>query len=283
MVSLVHNAYGKQQVRASYVDRRVRPHAYQRLSIDTSVSGRFQRAYAEGQNAEVLPTDTMRAAVFDLLDREGFSSPEQFGLVLTKYLLTSIPVATQAEATVRSERWSPITSGDEEFADAFIREPGEWRATVYANPSEHDVWGGIEDVPLAKTARSAFRGFLRDELTVLEDDDDRVIGTTLNAAWKYASADVDFAGCSTAAQRCLLRAFATHSSESLQHTIYGMGTETLEACPEIERIRLDLPNYHHVQPDLNRGGIAEDGQPLVLRFEHAPHGRIEGELSRRSP
>lgn len=280
MVNLVSNAYGKHQIRASYVDREVEPHGYQRISVDTAVTGNFDRAYIEGRNDDLLPTDTMRAAVLELLSRNGFTSAEQFGLTVADYLITAIPAAAEAEVTVRNDRWSPITSEGEAYVDAFVGEPGRWCATVHATPQQRVVWGGIEGVPLAKTARSAFRGFLRDEITVLEDENERVVGTALNATWRYGGTAVDFAGVSEAVRRHLLRAFAAHTSESLQHTIYAMGSEVLAERAEIDRIRLQMPNYHHVRHDGGDADTAADSQRLVFQVDQSPYGHIEGELAR---
>lgn len=280
MVNLVDNAYGKQQIHASYVDREVEPHGYHRVSVDTSVAGKFDRAYVEGRNEDVLPTDTMRAAVLDLLGREGFTSAEQLGLAVADYLITAIPAAAETEVTVRNERWTPIAGENGAYVDAFVGEPGQWCATIHATSQQRVVWGGIEGVPLAKTARSAFREFLRDEITVLDDEDDRVVGSTLNATWRYGGTAVDFASVSEAVRRRLLRAFAAHTSESLQHTIYAMGSEALAERAEIDRIRLQMPNYHHVRHDGGDPDAAADGQRLVFRVDQTPYGHIEGELAR---
>lgn len=281
MFRLSSNSYGKQQVRVSYVDRQVEPHTYCRLTVDTDVSGRFDRAYTEGRNEEVLPTDTMRAAVFNLLEDEGFPSPEAFALTLGRYLIDAIPAADDATVEIRSERWDPIPAEDGPFPDAFVRQPGDWRATAeLARTHGGEVWGGIDDLPLAKTDRSAFRNFLRDDFTVLQDDDDRIVGTTLNAAWKYADTDLDFAAVSESVRAILLYAFAAHTSESLQHTLFEMGCDVLRRCQTIERVRMQLPNYHHTEPASAGGGSSAAGKPLVLRFEDAPSGRIEGEVAR---
>lgn len=278
MFRLSHNSYGKQQVRAAYVDRRAEPHTYCRLTVDTDVAGRFDRAYIEGHNDDVLPTDTMRAAVFDLLACEGFPSPEGFALTLGRYLLGAIPAADAATVDIRSERWGPIPTENGPCVDAFVRQPGDWRATAELTRSEGAVWGGIDDLPLAKTDRSAFRGFRRDELTVLDDDHDRIVGTTLDAAWQYADTDVDFVAVREAVRAILLQAFGAHTSESLQHTLYAMGSDVLRRRDEIDRVRMRLPNYHHTDP--TGKGSPGDGSPLVLRFEDAPSGRIEGEVAR---
>lgn len=281
MFQLVSNSYGKQHVRASYVDRQAKPHTYCRITVDMAVAGRFERAYVEGRNEDVLPTDTMRAAVFTLLEGQGFTSPEGFALNLTDYLIGAVPAADTATAEVRSERWTPIQADDGPFADAFVRQPGEWCATVErTRAGAPTVWGGIDDIALAKTERAAFRDFLRDELTVLEDDGDRVVGTTLSATWQYNDASLDFAAVSEAVRAILLQAFGAHTSESLQHTLFEMGSEVLRERGEIERVRLHLPNYHHSDPSVVDRTAPAEGNPLVLRFDDAPSGRIEGEVAR---
>jgi urate oxidase len=60
------NAYGKSHVRLTHVDRTCVPHEIKELSIAILLEGDFSRAYTEGDNGNVLPTDTIKNTVYVL-------------------------------------------------------------------------------------------------------------------------------------------------------------------------------------------------------------------------
>jgi urate oxidase len=130
-----------------------------------------------------------------------------------------------------------------------------------------------------KTAGSAFEGFLRDRFTTLEETRDRILATSVTARWRYWGSGVDWSESFGAARRALVETFATHEgSRSLQHTLYAMGEAVLAACPEVEEIRMVMPNRHHLLVDLEPYGQSNDGAVLVATDR--PFGVIQGEVAR---
>ena len=74
-------------------------------------------------------------------------------------------------------------------------------------------------------------------------------------------------------------AFAQHDeSRSVQHTLWHMGTEVLQAAPDVDEVTFSLPNLHHIPVDLAYAGIQNDGTVFVVTDE--PSGRIEGTVRR---
>jgi urate oxidase len=132
---------------------------------------------------------------------------------------------------------------------------------------------------LLKTANSAFWGFQRDELTTLPETKDRVFGTAVEACWSYAGGDVDFERARTRARETMLRVFANHVSESVQHTLFAMAEEALGAVPEMDDIQLAMPNKHCLLIDLSRFGQDNPNEIFVPTDE--PHGYIEARVRRR--
>ena len=78
--------------------------------------------------------------------------------------------------------------------------------------------------------------------------------------------------------QALLEAFTDHYSPSVQFTLYRMGEAVLEARPEIDRIRLSLPNKHHLLYDLGRFGMENENEIFHASLE--PYGLIEGTVER---
>ena len=100
----------------------------------------------------------------------------------------------------------------------------------------------------------------------------------MEAHWTYARPPADFDAAWTAARTALVETFAEHRSASVQHTLYAMGEAALGRCPEIDEIRLVLPNRHHLLVDLTPFGLDNPNEIFVATRE--PYGRIEAVIAR---
>jgi urate oxidase len=65
---------------------------------------------------------------------------------------------------------------------------------------------------------------------------------------------------------------------SVQHTLFDMGKAALAAAPEIERIKLTMPNLHHLLADLSPFG--QDNPNHIFVPIDEPHGYIEATIER---
>jgi urate oxidase len=227
----------------------------------------------------VLPTDTMRSSAFALAFEHSAEPLESFALRYTGYLLDASPAAGRAEAWMSERPWERIVIDGQPHPHAFTRGAFRWTTHVVRDRGEVRLSGGLDQLYLLKTTGSAFGGFLKDRFTILPETDDRIIATELDARWRYAGAELDFAEEREACRDALVRAFAQHDdSRSVQHTLWHMGTTVLEASPNVEEVALSMPNLHHVAVDLAYCGIQNDGQVFVVTDK--PSGRIEGTVRR---
>ena len=141
------------------------------------------------------------------------------------------------------------------------------------------VESGLDELFLLKSTDSAFCGFLRDRYTTLPDASDRILATMLKADWLYSGRAAPTGTVRTRAIRqALLETFAGHQSLSVQQTLHAMGAAALEACPEIERITLVMPNQHRILVDLKPFGLENANEVFLATDE--PHGTITGTLQR---
>lgn len=275
-ITLGDNRYGKSGIHLVVVQRDQPRHAVTDLRVDVRLEGDFEAAHTEGDNASVLPTDTMRGTVFAFARRGPVDEPEEFGLRLARHLVDTAPTATAAEIRLAATRWSRIG----EHPSGFLADTSLVRtAAVRVEGESERIRGGVEGVNLLKTAGSAFSGFYRDAYTTLAETDDRLLATTLTADWGYADHDVNWAESGHATRGILLESFAAHDSRSVQHTLYAMGQAVLRQRPEITDIHLLLPNRHHLLVDLSPYGLDNPNQVFVATEE--PHGVIEATVSRR--
>jgi urate oxidase len=277
-VTLTDNNYGKQAVRLVTVRRRPDSHELKDVTVAIRLEGDFATAYTEGDNSDVLPTDTMKNTVYALAAGHPFDDIEDFGLVLTDHLLQASSRATRAHVELTEHLWERIEKGAQPHPHAFRRAGSERRtAQVIRDRQSTRVQAGLEDLVVMKTAKSAFEGFPRDRYTTLKETADRILATAVRATWRYSRPYVAFGSLWHDVRRVLLDTFADHDSLSVQHTLYAMGEAVLETL-DVEEIHLSMPNKHHIPVDLTPFGLENRNEVFVATAE--PYGLIEATVRR---
>src|SRR3990172_3607594 len=147
------NRYGKAGIHVATVVRREDRHDVFDRVVDVRLEGDFEAAHIDGDNATVLPTDTMRGSVLALCKDRPDDEVEAFALRYTAYLLDASPAATKVHAWV-TQRPSP-------------RGPPRRTPPGTRGREEVRLAAGIEGLSILKTTGSAFSGFLRDRFTTL--------------------------------------------------------------------------------------------------------------------
>ena len=276
---LAWNAYGKAAVRLVKVDRRALAHELHDLTVEVQLQGEFGPAHTAGDNSEVLPTDTMKNTVYALARQGPVDPPEEFGERLARHFLGACPAARRAVLALAVHRWDRTGAGDEPDPHAFVRGPAERRlATVTMDETGVAVEAGLDGLGLLKTTGSGFAGFLRDAFTTLNETDDRILATDVEAHWRYAGPLRDYTAAWNAVRASLVETFARQQSASVQHTLYAMAEAALARRGEISEIRLVLPNRHHLPVDLAPFGLDNPNEIFVATRE--PYGRIEAVIAR---
>ena len=277
--SLVDNRYGKAGIRLFRVTRDTDRHEIADLAIDVFVRGRFDDAHLTGDNAALVPTDTMRGTVYAFAKQAWDPRPEVFGRRLAEHFLGTIPAVEEATVRLAASPWERIGVDGRGHDHAFTgRGEERWLTTVTADADGVSVSAGIDGLHLLKTNRSAFAGFFTDRYTTLPETDDRILATVAVVDWRYDTPDVDWDAARTTVRRCLVETFAEHDSQSLQHTLYAMGRSVVQTCDEVEEISLSMPNRHHLLVDLAPYDLVNPGEIFVATDE--PFGVIEGVVRR---
>jgi urate oxidase len=278
-VRLGDNSYGKSRIRLFRVTRDGERHDVADLTVDVAFDGRFEAVHLEGDNAAVLPTDTMRNTVYALAKQHPVEPVEAFGRVLVEHFLAHSAEAEQVRIRIAKHGWSRIGAGGQAHPHSFVRASGERRvAFVSGDRQEVRYEAGVEDVEVLKTTRSAFEGYIKDEYTTLPETKDRIFATVVSARWGYEREPEDFDGTFERVRAALLETFAGHDSRSVQETLYAMGAAALDAAPEVSEIRLSLPNRHHLLFDIARFGLENRNEVFVPTSE--PYGLIEATIVR---
>jgi urate oxidase len=276
---LTHNAYGKSQVRLTKVARHADRHEFKDWCIAIQLEGDFDASYVQGDNSRIIATDTMKNTVYALAKKHALTNLESFGQVLAGHFLEHCAHVSMATIHLEEQPWQRLAIDGREHPYAFVGGGSEKRtSTVTHSRQGVHVESGLEDLVLLKTTDSAFAGFIRDEYTTLPETNDRIFATVVSVRWLFGQTAADWDGCHRQLRQALLKVFAEHKSISVQQTLYAMGAAALEACREIEQIRLRMPNKHRLLVNLQPFGLENKNEIFVATEE--PYGDISGTLRR---
>jgi len=197
---------------------------------------------------------------------------EPYAAVLARHFVESQQPIDRARVQIEEYFWDRL--GPHSFA----RSGREIRTAEVTYDGELAVVSGLKDLTLLNSTDSEFRGYVKDRYTTLAETDDRVLATAVNARWRHTDTDADWAASYETVRAHLIEAFVGTYSKSLQQTLYAMGERVIDNCQGIDEIRLSLPNKHHFLVDLERFGIANDGEIFVA--SDRPYGLIEATVLR---
>jgi len=277
-IALGDNQYGKAETRVVRIYRDTERHEIRDLNVSTALRGDFAAAHLDGDQAQVLPTDTQKNTAFAYAKEHGAGAIEDYALALARHFTDDIASVTRARVDVDEYRWERISVNGSGHPHAFVRSGQEIRsaaAVIDAGGPVKAQWvvSGIRDVVLLKSTGSQFTGFLRDRYTTLAEASDRILATSLTARWRYATADVAWDEAFAQVRSILLERFAVPHSRALQQTLWDMGSAVLAARDDIAEIRLSAPNKHHFLADLSPYGLGNPGE--VFHADDRPYGLIQ--------
>jgi len=274
------NQYGKAECRLVRVTRDTAVHRIEDLSVTTQLRGDFVACHTEGDNGNVIATDTQKNTVYAFAREHGVGSPEEFLLTLGQHFVTDYDHVTGGRWESELYAWDRIEIGGAPHDHAFVREGREVRTTlVQRDGDEAWVLAGFRDCTVLKSTGSEFHGFPRDRFTTLAETDDRILATSVTAWWRYDEPTLgDWNERYAAIRDVMLETFADLHSLALQQTIFAMGRAVLERFPEVAEVKLSCPNKHHFLVDLSPFGM--DNPNEVFFAADRPYGLIEATVQR---
>lgn len=255
-------------------------------SVDVDVYGaNFLPAYTDGDNSNVVATDTMKNFVYAMaLEFEG-ATLEGFAAFLARRFLTTYP---QMQALRIAAREQPFhTAGGVLFGrshddrahvalHAGRAEAGEGSAAGAGGVVITAVESGRHGLQLIKLTGSSFTRFLRDEFTTLPETIDRPLYIHLDVHWKYsdlaAGLGEDLPRYVHAEQvRDFVHViFDRFNSRSIQHLVDEVGQRMLERFPQLAEVRFDAQNrtWETVQVS------SRDPKVKIYTDPHGTYGKI---------
>ena len=236
-----------------------RPNTLFALEVDVEVFGNnFLPAYTEGDNSNVVATDSMKN--FILRQSLAYTGATLEGLLafLGREFLASY---SQMHALRMTGRELPFTPAQVAHGAAFgpseilfSRSKDDCTTatlTLARDGANVRVTGhrsGRTGLLLLKVTGSAFTKFVRDGYTTLPERGDRPLFIALDLFWRYTDAQTllveDTAGYIAAEQvrDVVCSVFDSFVSESIQHLVHEMGTRLLARFPQMAEISFAAQN-----------------------------------------
>ncbi|HKV43522.1 MAG TPA: urate oxidase [bacterium] len=226
--------YGKAAVRFYRTDGRSTLFAAE-VRLDVSGPG-FLPAYTQGNNAMVVPTDTMKNFVHaTALGYDGAALEEFLALLGRRFLATYAHIehlALHGRELVFGRRGAVLfqqLEGDYEVAELTMD-----RAGIRRHRS------GREALRLIKITGSSFAQFRRDDYTTLPEMVDRPLFIHLNVYWRYKAFSDRVS--SAAVRDLVMETFTEFVSKSIQHLLHEMGERVLAHFPAIDEVAFEAEN-----------------------------------------
>jgi urate oxidase len=275
--------YGKTRVVFFRLARRSAPPFA--ASVDIDVFGeRFRAAYTEGDNREVVATDTMKNFVYATAADFAGTSLEAYVAFLGRRLLETYPPMESLAVTAHEVPLDPAET-PELTSDVVFRLTRGDRAMAMARFARDrdgvvvsDARSGIEGMRLLKTSGSSFAAFARDRYTTLPELADRPLTIVMDAHWRYADmpdATGEGRGHVAAAiiRRALELTFHDFNSRSIQELVHEMGQRLLTGFPSLAEVEFSAQNHTPDRVAEGKGDVAVFAEPrqtfgkigLVLR------------------
>jgi urate oxidase / 2-oxo-4-hydroxy-4-carboxy-5-ureidoimidazoline decarboxylase len=241
--------YGKTRVIFYRLAKRSAPPFAASVTIDV-FGERFGAAYTEGDNREVVATDTMKNFVYaTAADFEG-RSLEAYVDFLGRRLLDTYPQMERIRVTAHevpldqayggSDALFRLTRGDVAMSHAdFERSASEITVT--------DVRSGLEGLRLLKSTGSSFAHFARDRYTSLPDLVDRPLTIRMDVHWRYGEPRDATDGKGHVPAEHMRRAievtFHDFNSRSIQHLVHVIGATLLKGFPSLSEVEFAAENH----------------------------------------
>ena len=263
IMALISNTYGKGRVRVMRIKKDGPMQEVRELSVKAMLTGDFAAAFTDHDNSKAVSTDTVKNV--DQHRRARKSRARDRGI--RQGGRGALPRALSA-GRIRQHR----SARGEMEADAG-RRPAACRtascSTITVSPTsrstatraETKVVSGITGFTFMKSTESGWDHYYKDDYTTIAETRDRMCATAMAASWRWSRAPNDYTEANVKILSTMLEVFATTYSESVQDSLYRMGSAALAAVPEVDR---------H-QPCLSEQALSAD-QPAAVRSQQRECG-----------
>jgi urate oxidase len=278
-MALISNTYGKGRVRVMRIKKDGPVQEVRELNVKCMLTGGFAAAFTDHDNSAVVSTDTVKNLV-NIVARENLGlDTEEFGKAVARRFLDRYPQVESVNVDMHEVKWTRMSVGGKPHPHSFVLDNnGQPYANVKMTRSETKVVSGLTGFTFMKSTDSGWDHYYKDDYTTIAETRDRMCATAMSASWRWSRAPNDYSEANAKILSTMLEVFATTYSESVQDSLYRMGTAALAAVPEVEDISLACPNKHYLLINLSPFGLTNENAVFLPTDE--PHGQIECVIGR---
>jgi urate oxidase / 2-oxo-4-hydroxy-4-carboxy-5-ureidoimidazoline decarboxylase len=213
-----------------------------RVSIDV-FGDNFLPAYTEGDNRDVVATDTMKNFVYAMALEYSGASYEGFAAFLGRRFLATYPQMHWLRLALQE---IPFVQHSQKLLSPLDDDYGTVELEI-GRDGLRALRCGRRNLRLVKLTGSAFKDFARDAFTTLPERSDRPLFIYLDVHWRYRRME-DGAGDgparidSRAVRDAVIAAFDEFVSMSIQHLVHEMGTRLLRRFDAMAEVSFEAQN-----------------------------------------
>ncbi|KAG2461313.1 URIC Uricase, partial [Polypterus senegalus] len=167
-VEFVRTGYGKNIVKLLHIKRQGKFQDIKELEVSVQLTLRTKKDYLDGDNADIIPTDTIKNTVHVLAKLKGVRTAEEFALDICSYFLNTFKHVERVRVNIDEAPWKRLEKNGVEHVHAFIYSPEVihfCEAEQYQNEAPV-LHSGLKEMKVLKTTQSGFEGFIKDNHTV---------------------------------------------------------------------------------------------------------------------
>lgn len=87
-------------------------HSVKELEVSTRLFLSTEKDYLEGDNSDIIATDSQKNIVYVLAKKHGVKSPEDFAILLCNHFVSTYSHVSKAVASVEELMWNRISYGE---------------------------------------------------------------------------------------------------------------------------------------------------------------------------
>jgi urate oxidase len=264
------------------VVRRGDRHDARDLTVSIRFEGDFATAFLEGRPEGIIPGETLKTLVHQIVREHAGAEIEVVGLALCRRVLAGHRQISRIRVEIAEQPWSRMDVSGKPQGQAFVMGGPEQRtAAITSNGAQTAVVAGIDHFTLMRTAGFLARGAVARADDGRDDAVQAVLVGSLSAKWTYSNADVTFGPYRQGVRAAIAETFAVHATRSVQHTLYAIADVVLATYEEILDVTLSMRERPYRPADLFSAQVENPDELFVAAEE--PLGVVEVTVERDSP
>src|ERR1700730_12502894 len=213
-----------------------------RVSIDV-FGDNFLPAYTEGDNCDVVATDTMKNFVYAMALEYPGTTQEGFAAFLGRRFLATYPQVQRLRLFLQE---MPFVRHSAKLLSPLDDDHGTVELEI-GRDGLRTLRCGRRNLRLVKLTGSAFKDFARDAYTTLPEVSDRPLFIYLDVHWRYGRAEDGVMDgpphiASETVRDAVTATFDAFVSMSIQHLVHEMGTRLLDQFGGMAEVSFEAQN-----------------------------------------